>query len=336
MNPLRKGGKTLAVALALASVGADARAGENAAAAQALFDQGKKAMSAKRYADACPRFEESMRLDAALGTLLNLAECYQHEGKLATAWSKFLELGARARSAGQAERAAIAKARAAALVPRLSNLVITVDHADPGMEVKRDGVIVGTPEWGLAIPVDAGTHSVDAAAPGRKPWATSIVVSTEGATLTVAVPTLERLPAAPVAVEAPPEKPAGTSAEPPATMDAPPDERSPLGARRAVAIGTAAVGLAGIGVGTFFGLRSIGKHDDANRVCPDPRCPTPAGADLWSDARSAGNVSTVAFVVGGVGIASAAVLWFTAKRNASAPSAQLELTPRAVQLRGVW
>ena len=118
---------------------------DDSAAAQSLFDQAKKEMAAHDYADACPKLEESLRLQEGIGTLLNLASCYEHAGKLASAWSKYLEVATRARAAGQAARARIGRERADALAPKLSNLVVDVPgatHPD-GLEVRRDGTVVG-------------------------------------------------------------------------------------------------------------------------------------------------------------------------------------------------
>ena len=56
----------------------------DAAAAEALFDQGKAAMAAHRYSDACPKFHESNRLDEGIGTSLWLAECYEKNGQSAS------------------------------------------------------------------------------------------------------------------------------------------------------------------------------------------------------------------------------------------------------------
>jgi len=55
------------------------------------------------YAAACPKLEESQRLDPALGTLLNLADCREQEGNVATAWSLFRDAESLARRGGHAE-----------------------------------------------------------------------------------------------------------------------------------------------------------------------------------------------------------------------------------------
>jgi hypothetical protein len=329
---------TIGAALAVTAASSIARA-DDAAGAQALFDQAKRAMASHDYGEACAKFEESLRLQAALGTLLNLADCYEREGKLAMAWSTFLELASKATEAGQAERAKIGKKRAAALAPRLSNLVVTVADTTPGLEVKRDGTVAGRAEWGTPMPVDAGRHTVEATAPGKQPWATTVNVD-EAKTATVAVPELvvivpESPPPAPaLSNEAAPQSGAGSPPAP--TVADTTESNHGLGAQRTLALVSGAVGLVGVGVGTYFGLQSASKHSDATAKCPQSQCPrTPDGEQglgLWNDASTAGNRSTVAFVVGGVGLAGAAVLWFTAPNS----SARVGVGVGSVQLRGAW
>jgi hypothetical protein len=101
------------------------------------------------------------------------------------------------------------------------------------------------------------------------------------------------------------------------------------------------VGLAGVGVGSYFGLVSVSKHADAMNTCSNPVCTGPgaeAGVALWNDARKAGDLSTVAFIVGGAGVAGGLLLWFTAPRTEGSPAPQAEvgLGPGTIQLKGVW
>jgi hypothetical protein len=337
MRPIR----TLLTSLSLAAAfGASSFArADDSVAAQALFDQAKKAMGAHDYAEACPKLEESLRLQPALGTLLNLAQCYERQGKLASAWSKYLEVAAKARAAGQTERARIGHDRAAALAPKLSNLAVEVPSGSrpDGLEVRRDGTVVGPPEWGVAIPTDAGPHTIEATAPGRKPWSQTVTVGDEPNTERVTVPELEPIPAEPVA----------RVPEPAATVHPEEVRREAVNgnggwsALRILAVGAVGVGVAGVGVGSVFGLLSLSKHQTAQRLCPSNPCPSGAsgqtGSQAWTDAVHDGNLSTVAFVVGGAALAAGVVLWLAAPTaEPTATSAGLTLGPGSVALRGVW
>ena len=306
-------------------------AADDSAAAQALFDQAKKAMADRRYDEACPKFEESLRLQEALGTLLNLAECFERQGKLASAWSRFLEVSSKARAAGQADRARIGHDRAASLAPRLANIAIDVPSGSrvDGLEVRRDTTVVGSPEWGAPIPADPGTHTISASAPGRKPWSQTITIGDSATTTHVAVPELELAPESP----SPPSPPVSP------TLGGTPEQAAPrLGGMKIVAIAAAGVGVVGVGVGTAFGILSISKHNAASSACPSNPCHTPDGQNLWADAVTFGNVSTIGFIVGGVGLAAGAVMWVVAPKPAepNAPVAKLAVGPGTLTLLGAW
>jgi hypothetical protein len=78
----------------LLSGSASAQTSSDKAAAQALFDAGKRLLSERKYAEACPKLAESQRLDPAPGTLMNLADCYEKAGLTASAWATWLEAAA--------------------------------------------------------------------------------------------------------------------------------------------------------------------------------------------------------------------------------------------------
>ena len=133
---------------------AESDAASRALAVQ-LFDQAEALLAQQRVAEACPKYAESFRLDPQLGALIYLAECYEKNGQVASAWGSYREAEEMAQKRGD-ERAAHAHERAGALEPRLDRLVIDVPQTAriPGLEVLRDGVLVAEPVWGNAAAID--------------------------------------------------------------------------------------------------------------------------------------------------------------------------------------
>jgi tetratricopeptide (TPR) repeat protein len=92
--------------------------------ADALFQEGRRLLEAGEVATACPKFEESQRLDPGLGTLLNLANCYERTERLASALAAFRSAEEGARAAGDRTREREASDRARALESRVSRVTI--------------------------------------------------------------------------------------------------------------------------------------------------------------------------------------------------------------------
>jgi hypothetical protein len=310
-----------------ARAAADA-ADANSAAAQALFDQGRQLMAQGNLADACSKFEESARIVGHSGTLLNLADCYEKQGRIATAWSAFLNAAAAANRGGNGEREAEARSRADALAPSLPKIVINVAIADKnaGITVTRDGTIVGQAQFGMPIPADPGAHKFTASMPGAKPWETTIDVKKTGETVQVDVPPLE---AQSVAVRTTPaESPQSHPVERPA--------RAGWDSRRTTALVIGGVGVAGVAAGSIFGLMSKSDHDKADQHCTGSECRDSEGVSLRSDARHWGNGSTVAFIVGAAGLATGTALWLTTPTTESPLPAQVGVGVGSIFVRGMW
>jgi len=288
----------LAVSLAATNAHAEAR---DPVAAQALFDDARKLMSAQQYAEACPKFEESQKLDPGIGTAYNLADCYEKVGRVASAWALFLEVVSQARASGESDREGAAKTRASRLEPRLPKLRVRVgpDSRANGLTVTRDGVPVGPAQWNSAVPVDPGPHEIVAKAPGRQTFSRSVTAE-EGVVLDFELP--------PLAISTEPAKEAT-----PAVVN---EEQPPPAAKKGSGPSAwvwplAAVGVAGVGVGTTFALMAISDNKaskEKGNCKPDNAC-SPDGLDQRNSAIKKGNVATVSSIVGGVGLASAAVVW---------------------------
>jgi hypothetical protein len=271
------------------------------AAAEALFVEGRRLMEAGRFVQACPKFEASQRLDPGVGTMLNLAECYEKSGRTASAWAEFREVISAARAAESKEREALARERAAVLEAKLSRLTIALSPeatATPGIEIRRDGAVVDSAEIGTSIPVDPGKHVIEANAPGRQKWYKTIELNADSAQAQVVVPALATV------VDNSASVTTGSAAQ---------DSGGSGSSQRTVAIVAGAVGVVGLAVGTVYGLQASSKWSDAKKGCTSyPYGCTPDAVSGADDAKKFGTFSTVGFAVGAVGLAAGAVLWFTA------------------------
>jgi hypothetical protein len=169
----------LAIALLAPALHADDKA-----QAEALFVEARQLLQQNKVAEATTKLETSYKLDPAVGTLLNLAHCYELLGKTATAWATYTQ------AAGMAtpDRAVFAQQKAAALLPTLSKLMIQAPSAPPSLRVTRDGAVVSPATYGVAIPVDPGHHVIDATAQGRSPFHREVDVGANAASVTVIIP----------------------------------------------------------------------------------------------------------------------------------------------------
>ncbi|WP_437669638.1 hypothetical protein [Sorangium sp. So ce131] len=319
----RRGARALlSTFVVLAALAPDARAADppsrdERAAAVALFDEGRALMAAGKHAEACPKLAESQRIDPGIGTLFNLSDCYERIGRTATAWIGFRDVAAAALAAGQMERERVARARAAALEPRLSRLQIVVpqETAVEGIELTRSGVIVGRALWGTAVPLDPGEHRIAAAAPGYKTWESKVVLEKPGV-VSIQVPPLARDPGAAAASTEAPKPPAE---QPPADRPKPPPPPPPQakggGLQRPLGMVAVGLGVAGLGAGTVLGFMAKSTFDEANEKgeCDDAgNCKNAIGITMRDDAVTQGNIGTAVFIAGAVLAAGGAVLWLTA------------------------
>ncbi len=316
---------------------AQAQSAADKATAEALFDEGKRLMAARQYAEACPKLADSQKLDPGVGTLLNLALCYKSNGQTASAWSTYREAAAQARAAHAEDREQLARAEASALEPTLTRLVIEVSPeaaSTPGFEIKRDGASVPAGLWGVPSPVDPGKHVIDITAPGKKPVRMEATAEGSGATSRVVVGPLE---------DAPPEAPAPTAAAPPPAVagaapvgpvhEPPRDSGSrPGSTQRVIGYVVGGLGIVGLGVGGVFALGSMSDNDSAKKICnefPKGDCSkdeVERHEDLVASAKANRLNSFVGFGAGAVGVIAGSVLILTAPTE-SKNKAALALTP---------
>jgi hypothetical protein len=327
----------LAFAVTWGSAGL-ARADGSQAAAQALFDEGRKLMGEGKYGEACPKFADSEKLDPAPGTLLNLAKCYDKNGQTASAWVTYRDAEAISKKTGHQDWVGMAHDRAAALAPKLVRLTVNVPPTSEieGLQLARDGVALAKSEWNTAIPVDPGPHTIEATAPNTRKWTTSVTVDPGAGSSVVTIPQLEVERIAPVPAPTPPPAPAPPPAPPP-----PPPSGSGM---RVTGFIVGGVGIAGIAVGSAFGLLAKSKNSDAlePQNCRTSMFCTQNGLNLTSQAKTDATLSTVFFIAGGVATAAGVVLVIVAPSSKSSSSAALRLAPSVGPggvggvLQGAW
>ena len=297
-------GTTTSVALAADPSPQDiAQARDLGQQAQAAFDAGNFAESEKLWTGA------SNLYPAAPTLTLGLARTQAKLGKLVLAqesYNKIIREQSQNPNAPPAFKDALeaAKAEVGPVSARIASVVIHVDGAANPV-VTIDGQPVSSAGLGLKRPVDPGSHVVRAEAPGYKPAETSFQVAESGS----AEAKLKLEKAAEVAgpVEPAPAPQDGGGSKP---VEVGPGKSG----NKTLAIAALGVGGAGLIFGSITGVLAIGQHGDLSDKCPDGRCPNNVSGDVDSY-KTMGMLSTIGFIVGGVGLAAGAVLWFTAPKQ---------------------
>lgn len=339
----------------------DAQSSGAKAAAETLFDRGLDLMREGRFDEACKQLESSQSLDPAIGTMLYLAECYERQGRIASAWALFREASSAARAAGQHKRAKLGASRAKQLAPQLSSLVVEVAEAHRlvGLKIERNDIILPEGSWGVALPIDPGTHELRVTAPGYQPWEHTLTIGTETAQTTVSVPALQPVPRkAPLpavaeadATEADPNSASEAleinselnAASPMADTTAPaetvaPDlDENPGRGQRVVGYVLGGAGLLALGVAGVFSLQAKNKNSDAEDLCsPNAAgaCTNPDAIERSDDAKKAAGMAT-ALTIGGAGLLAGGLLvYLLAPSQAEHLQLQVDQTSAGLWFRG--
>lgn len=142
------------------------------AAAEALYLSARKLVGEGKWAEGCEKFRASFELNAAASTLINIAQCSEHEGKLTQALMEYRRALQVNQDTLGAERkrklAQVAKDGVASLEPRLARVQVVLANRPAGIEIKRDGLSLPIATIGETIPLDPGEHVFVVMAPGYR------------------------------------------------------------------------------------------------------------------------------------------------------------------------
>ena len=200
-------------------------------------------------------------------------------------------------------------------------LTIAVSQPVDGLIVKRDATLVGEASWGVAVPVDPGPHTIEATAPHKTSWSSTMNVPATAGSVSVEVPSL---------VDAPELAPAPSVPAVPmltASTDAQPQRRlSPA------IVTVAAVGIVGVAAGTIFGVKFESAKSQLPGICEkNPMTCDGPSVDrynmLHSDAERDLTYELIGFGVGGAAVLTAAYLWWRSPPAAPRTSTSIVAWP---------
>jgi hypothetical protein len=294
-----------------------------AAAADVLFQAAKDLAKQGKYADACPKFEASYKLDKTLGTLLNLADCHEHVGKVASAWAEWGEAADWAKKDAD-KRSDYAAKRRKALEPRLPKLTVHVTSPKASLDVLRDDEKLDPATFDLPLPVDPGPHAI-VVQRGEQVLKKQSIDAVEGKTAEVTLD-LAALDAA-VPPPPPPPKPAATAAS-----AAPPPPPPPAAVNlRTVGVVVGAVGLGAVIAAAGLEIGALAKKP-SDTACVAKYC-TPDGYSQVRGAQTLANVGQWVGIGGLVAVAVGATFFIAAPKSPSQPAAAASAEPAR---RATW
>lgn len=309
------------------------------ATARQLGQDGETALSAKDYKRAEDDFRRADSLIHAPTLILGLARALAGEGRFLEAqeaYQRIIREGV-APGAPDAFKRALdaAKTEVSDVSPKIGNVTITVKAAGggdvPNVKVTIDDAPVSAAALGVKRAANPGAHVVKASADGFKPVSLNVTVPVGGA---VDAPlTLERDLSAPAPA---PTQPGPADANAPVQQPTPPEQppATTSGGRSILPWIAFGVGGVGLGLGVVTGVLAMGKHSDLSKACPNGSC----GPDQQSNLESyhtLGTLSTIGFIVGGVGAAAGVTLLIlqpkaTPDASPATPAARLVVGPGSI------
>jgi tetratricopeptide (TPR) repeat protein len=299
------------LAIALLLVSARVAHAESSNEAERMFELGRQAATQGQYSTACNLFKESYRLDPAVGTLINLGDCEEHQGhpREALVWYE----KAFSRLSVTDDRMVLVQQRIQALEKTGARLEIrTGAGAPPETKVTLDGELVDATRLKTPILLPAGNHVVVATAVGYRGSRQGVSLK-EGEARALQVwpgPPLDE--AVPTFVEAAPDN--GRR-----------EREARASTWRTVGYGAGAAGLASLWVGSITGFLALDRESLRSKNCNAENVCNQTGYDAAQSGKTLATVSTVTVVAGGLALGVGAYLVLSNR----AGSTQTALVPNA-------
>ncbi len=301
------------------------------AAAQAVtadehYQRGIAAFEAGDYVVACSELRESYRLEPLPGALFTLATCEMRAGRLASAMARFSEYAALVdrllpeQQAREAQRRVVAESELRTLHTKVPHVTLRSSDLTHTAQVTLNGVVVAPESLGVELPVDPGEQVIEQRLPSGQ-------VRRERITLRAGESKVVELKSS-AGAAVPTVKPSAGQAT-----------ATPRPGRSALPFIVGGIGAAGIVVGGVAGSFAIGDADIVSRECDGPACRSIEGKEAADAGKRAALISTVAFGVGIVGLATGVVLLLVNSPSSSASngtSFDVNVSARSIALSGAF
>jgi hypothetical protein len=326
----------LAAGVALSIVGARpafAQSDADRATARSLGVDGQGALDRKDYKTAEDHFRRADSLVHAPTLELGLARSLAGLGRFVEAqetYNRIVREGVPPTAPDAFKRAlADAKKEVDAVGPKIGGVTIVVRGANgtdvPNVKVELDGAAVSTASLGVRRSVDPGSHTLQVSADGYKAAELHFDIPPGGSIdepVTLEVDTT----AAPAG---------GTPVSPMPATPEPATTSGGHGARSVLPWVAFGVGAVGLGLGAVTGFMAMNEHSTLADECPAMQCDTKTNPKSGNDLdtyHTLATLSTVGFIVGGVGVAAGVVLLLTQPKTESSPAANAPAAPQAFRV----
>ncbi len=257
--------------------------------AERMFELGRQAATQGQYATACNLFRESYRLDAAVGTLINLGDCEEHLGHPDLALGYFEK--AFSRLSVTDDRLPHVQDRIAALERLSAHLDIRLGAGAPsGTKVTVDDHVLAPNDLRAPLVLAPGNHVVLGTAVGYRGSRQSVTLKA-GENKKVDV-----WPGPPLEDASPIDKSA--------TPGSPGAEHKSSSTLRNVGWGVTAVGVASLWVGSITGAFAIDRESLRSDNCDAQNVCNKTGYDAARSGKTFATVSTVTIAAGAVAVAA--------------------------------
>lgn len=266
------------------------------------FGAGMKAFDANHYDDALKAFRDSYNSVASPNSHLMIARTLSRMGRLGEAYEAYDKTEQEAAAAAKVDKKYEKAEKSAtnerdALRPRIAMLTVQVSGAGSGATLTVAGRKIDQADWAHPVAVDPGSVTVSLQTADGKTTQKQVTATAGG------TPTVQIAPAAPTAAPTTTTSSGGKAEASTSGID-----------KRTLAYIAGGVGAAGLVTFGVFGILDNSKYNSLKNDCPNNSCPA-SKKSAADTGRTFQTVANVGLVVGIVGLAGGATLYFLSTRD---------------------